>query len=65
MAFSLNTSRFPQPNSWLPRRASSVSAYMGGFRLPVVGVDGDIVLAKSNGGQRRGQSQMERMGMPG
>jgi hypothetical protein len=38
---------------------------MGGFRLPVVGVDGDIVLAKSNGGQRRGQSQMERMGMPG
>ena len=65
MAFSLNTSRFPQPHSWLPRRASIVSAYMGGFRLPFAGGESDIVLAKSGDGQRRGQSQMERMGIPG
>lgn len=65
MAFSLNTSRFPQPHSWSPRRASIVSAYMGGFRLLVAAGESDIVLVKSNGGQRRGQSQMERMGMPG
>ncbi len=70
MAYSLITnSARPQPNScWLPRRTSNVSAIMGGFRLPhsaIAGRGSDVVLAKGFGGQHVGQSQVERMGIPG
>jgi len=66
MALSHTTTRFKtQPHScWLPRRASLVSVIMGGFRLPSVGYAADS-LATVDGGRRRGQSQMERMGSPG
>lgn len=67
MALSHTTIRFKaQPHSWsLPRRASIVSAFMGGFRLPSVGYAADSLVATVDGVRRRGQSQMERMGIPG